>query len=104
MSPKRLYEVGSNFHNDVRDGRGSVACVRQYIRGPRALAEEPKKGARKYLAPMKDDLKGMGSEANVTAEQIVSRAVKAIIGAVHQDGGFGNARKMQAHLGIIIRL
>jgi len=97
MSSQRLLEIGSSSRN------GTNACIRQYIRGPTLSILKHVHGGNRVLAFIKEDFKHAGTEANNTADQIVARAIKAIIGAVYLDGGYRKAREVQARLGIAIK-
>lgn len=100
MSEKNLHDVGTTYTNKV----DTKLRLRHFVRGPRNTVDQSKRGVRKLMLEIKEDLKGMGTPQNHTAEVIVSRAVKAIVGAVFLDGGLPQARRVQAQLGIIARV
>lgn len=99
LSQKRLYEIGCKFHE--LDGIGPRA-IRQFIRGPKPLTEPHKQGLRKRLSMAKEEIKRSGTDANNNKYEIVERAIKALIGACFEDGGFAAARSVQFKLGLVI--
>ena len=76
---------------------GMTTKLQQYIR-PRAPIRPTQ--SRSILGQIQHEVKGLGSDPVRT----IANAVRAVIGAVYFDRGYESARRVMAHLGLIIKV
>jgi len=78
---------------------GMKTMIQQFIR-PRLGVSPSKKN--NIFALLKEDFRRTAAGADASRQ--IAKGIMAIIGAVHFDGGIDGAKRVMAHLGLIIKL